>query len=121
MKHIALALTFSVVATPTLAQDTEDEGGWSLMGRGAQLLMEGLMQEMEPALEDLQGLAQEFGPALRDFTAQMGPALRDLLEEVEDWSVYHPPELLENGDIIIRRKTPEDQEVEPDPDAQIDI
>ncbi|MEM8654507.1 MAG: hypothetical protein AAGF36_07150 [Pseudomonadota bacterium] len=121
MKHIALSLTLCIAATPILAQEVEDEGGWSLMGRGAQMLMEGLMQEMEPALEDLQGMAQEFGPALRDFTAQMGPALRGLLEEVEDWSVYHPPEMLENGDIIIRRKTPEEQEIETDPEAQIDI
>ena len=36
--------------------------------------------------------------------------LRDLLGEIEDWSDYHPPEILPNGDIIIRRKTPEEIE-----------
>jgi len=118
MRVLPVLLCLSL-ATPALAQEEED--GLSLMERGAQMLMEGLMREMEPALEDLQGMAEEFGPALRDFTAQMGPALRNLLEEVQDWSVYHPPEMLENGDIIIRRKTPEELEQAPEPDEEIEI
>ncbi|WP_229801319.1 hypothetical protein [Tateyamaria omphalii] len=109
------------MTTLVSAQDDEQEQGLSLMERGAQMLMEGLMREMEPAMDGLQDMAEEFGPALREFTSQMGPALRNLLEEVEDWSVYHPPELLENGDIIIRRKTPQELESEPDADNQIDI
>jgi len=122
MKRLILVLIASLgLASPAFAQEA-DEDGQSLMERGAQMLMEGLMREMEPALQDLQGLAEEFGPALRDFTAQMGPALRGLLEDVEDWSVYDPPEILDNGDIIMRRKTPEEPPREkPDPDAQIDI
>ena len=105
-------------STPAMAQDEGD--GLSLMERGAQMLMEGLMQQMEPALEDFQELADEYGPALRDFTAQMGPALRDLLEQVEDWSVYEPPEILDNGDIIIRRKPPTDT-LKPDEEGQIEL
>ncbi|MEL6618598.1 MAG: hypothetical protein AAFP16_06960 [Pseudomonadota bacterium] len=105
MKRLVL-ITWLIWPVPALA---EEEGkGLSLMERGAQMLMEGLLQEMEPAIDDLQALAQEFGPALQDFASQMGPALRGLLDEVEDWSVYHPPEMLENGDIIIRRKRPDD-------------
>lgn len=121
MKQIAAALCLIVLTGPSSAQDTELENGLSLMERGAQMLMEGLMREMGPAMDGLQDLAGEFGPALRDFAVQMGPALRDLLQEVEDWSVYHPPEMLENGDIIIRRKVPRDLELDTDPDAQIDI
>lgn len=121
MKHAAAALICICLAGSALAQEEDNDRGLSLMERGAQMLMEGLMREMEPAMEGLQDMAEEFGPALRDFTAQMGPALRGLLEEVEDWSVYHPPEMLENGDIIIRRKTPKDAGPEADPDAQIDI
>lgn len=116
----ALLIACLLIPAPALAQDEEAERGLSLMERGAQMLMEGLLQEMEPALDDLQALAQEFGPALQDFARQMGPALRDLLEEVEDWSAYHPPEKLENGDIIIRRKQP-DEMPEPDADGAIDI
>lgn len=127
MKSILLIASLGLSA-PAYAQDTSDEG-LSMMERGAQLLMEGLLQEMEPALDDLKELAEEFGPALESFSAQMGPALRGLLAEVEDWSVYHPPEMLENGDIIIRRKAPDEPELAPevepegpqDPEEQIDI
>lgn len=122
MKRIVLILSLALAA-PAHAEDGSE--GLSLMERGAQLLMEGLMQEMEPALENLKELADEFGPAMESFAAQMGPALRGLMAEVEDWSVYHPPEMLDNGDIIIRRKTPLDEEAAPevqtDPDTQIDI
>jgi hypothetical protein len=113
----AFLLASTVLAAPAFAEGTDEDTGLSLMERGAQMLMEGLMREMEPAMEGLQDLAEDVGPALRDFTAQMGPALRGLLQEVEDWSVYHPPEMLENGDIIIRRKTPDDAL----PEDQIDI
>jgi len=99
MKRIAL-ITALMIAPPAYG----DEGGPDLMGRGVELLLEGLRQEMGPALEELRGLADSIGPALQDFVAEMGPALRQLLDEVEDWSAYHPPEMLENGDIIIRRK-----------------
>lgn len=122
MKRIALILTLALAA-PAHAEDGSE--GLSLMERGAQLLMEGLIQEMEPALDNLRELADEFGPAMESFATQMGPALRELMAEVEDWSVYNPPEMLENGDIIIRRKTPLESEKKPesqaDPDAQIDI
>lgn len=74
------------------------------MERGAQLFFEGLMQEMSPALDELAELFAEAGPALEAFVKEMGPKLRDVLEEVEDWSVYEAPEVLPNGDIIIRRK-----------------
>jgi hypothetical protein len=125
MKHFIL-ISLLCLSAPALAQEGQEDDGLSLMERGAQMLMEGLMREMEPALDDLQGLAQEFGPALGDFVAQMGPAMRDLLEQVEDWGVYAPPEILENGDIIIRRKPPEDvPDIMPKPEEdtkeQIDI
>ena len=81
--------------------------------------MEGILKEMEPTLDNLQGLADEMGPALRSFAEEMGPALTDLLAKVEDWSVYHPPEILPNGDIILRKKLPE--ETPHDPDQSIDL
>lgn len=79
------------------------------------MFMEGLLQEMAPAVDGLSELGEKLGPALRSFTDEMGPAFADLLNQVEDWSVYEAPEKLPNGDIIIRRKpepapetTPED-------------
>lgn len=81
------------------------------------LFFRGLMDEMGPALDELEGMTREIEPALRDFAAEMGPALRDLMGQVEDWSAYHPPEILPNGDIIIRRKTPEEQDA-PAPEGE---
>ncbi|WP_422825924.1 hypothetical protein [Thalassococcus sp. BH17M4-6] len=108
--------------TPAFAQQAEEEDGFSLMEEGAKLLFRGLMQEMEPALDELQGLAEDIKPQLRDFVREMGPALRELMTEVQDWSVYHPPEMLPNGDIILRRKTPEELKQEPDrPEGEIEL
>jgi hypothetical protein len=102
MKHLAaLPLVMLLLAAPAKADEPP-----SLMERGAKQFFEGLMQEMSPALKEMSKLMEEAGPALQDFLVQMGPKLRDVLDEVEDWSVYSAPEVLENGDIIIRRKPP---------------
>ena len=69
-----------LLATPSFAQE-EVERGRVLLAEALRLVMKGLMAEVEPALDDL-----------------------DLL--LENLDVYHPPEVLPNGDIIIRRKTP---------------
>ncbi|KAG1715540.1 hypothetical protein GQR58_000513 [Nymphon striatum] len=108
-------LSAMVFTTPVSAE----EEGLSLMEEGARLFFRGIMQEMEPALEDLQGLAEDMQPAMRNFVDNMGPALRDLLAEVEDWSAYEPPEVLPNGDIILRRKPT--GEVTPLEDGEIEL
>lgn len=121
MKQILLPLSLMLLATPMLAEDTDlpKDDPPSLMEQGARLFFKGLMTEMEPALKELEGLADEMEPALRSFASEMGPALRDLMGKVEDWSVYHPPEILPNGDIILRRRTP--LETVPDDGDEIDI
>jgi hypothetical protein len=95
MRHAsAIALSLALAVSPSLAQDTGEgsaadmEEGFSLLEEGTKLLLRGLLSEMEPALRELQG------------------ALREL-------DAYHPPEVLPNGDIIIRRKVP----LEPAPDT----
>ncbi|MHA6344108.1 hypothetical protein [Roseivivax sp. CAU 1761] len=131
----ATCLAAALAAAPVAAQqetpdpppraETETDPGPSLMEQGLRLFFEGFMDEFEPALRDLAELAEGVEPALRDFMTEMGPALRELLAEVDDWSVYHPPERLPNGDIILRRKTPEEIEEppleEPGPDGQIEL
>ncbi|MBV7393841.1 hypothetical protein [Mameliella sediminis] len=131
MRQIVMpALVVSLLAAPLAAEEETD--GLNLMEEGAKLFLRGLMTEMEPALKELDKTAREMQPLLRDFAAEMGPALGQLLEQVEDWTLYHPPEMLDNGDIIIRRRvplTPETPENGPkdkpeprtDPDAQIDL
>ena len=69
-----------------------------------QLFFRGLRQEMEPALRDLEGLTRELGPPMQRFLAEMGPALAEILSHVDDWTRYETPQILPNGDIIIRRK-----------------
>ena len=74
-----LFLTLALIASqPALAQE---EQGRDLMSEALKLFMKGLMQEMDPAIEGFEGL-------------------------LDDLSAYHPPEVLPNGDIIIRRKEP---------------
>ena len=89
------------------------------MERGFELFLEGLLQEMEPALDDLQGLADEMEPALRQFSDAMGPMMRDLFDKIDDVNRYELPEVLPNGDIIIRRKP--DAEEDAPLDEQIEI
>jgi hypothetical protein len=122
MKRIVpLLAAFAFTTTAVVAEEDE---GLTLMERGAQMFLEGILKEMEPAIEEFGGLADEVGPALRQFADEMGPKLIDLLGEIEDWSVYQPPEVLPNGDIIIRRKpehplVPPETPTEPAPQIEL--
>ncbi|WP_425592021.1 hypothetical protein [Epibacterium ulvae] len=92
----------------------------SLIEQGLELFMQGLQDEMSPALETMQDLLEQVGPSLGAFLAEMGPALADIASEIEDWSAYELPEILPNGDIIIRKKPTEDAD-EPRPDGEIEL
>jgi hypothetical protein len=114
MKPLATAcLIVGLSAAPVIAQESEEEG-FSLMEEGARLILKGLMDEMEPALNELDQMTGEIEPFLKEFASEMGPALRDLMSKVEDWSAYHPPEILPNGDIILRRKVEQESEGKPE-------
>ena len=125
MKPLVIAMCACLAAGPVWAEEQAENGsedsGLTLMERGALLFFEGLMDQMEPALDELGTLAEEAGPALRQFAEEMGPALAELMAEIEDWSVYHPPEMLPNGDIIIRRKQPEPPPEEGAEDGAVDL
>ncbi|MEE3359624.1 MAG: hypothetical protein VX248_06710 [Pseudomonadota bacterium] len=103
MKQTATALLIALsLSTPVAAADDED--GFSLMERGMELFFRGMISEIDPALEELKKFMDDAGPAVHNFMLEMGPRLGAILDEVEDWSVYEAPEMLPNGDIIIRRK-----------------
>jgi len=119
MKHIVLPLTLAVLMTSPI-QAQEDQGS-SLMEQGMELFWEGLRQEMAPTLDELRLLAEELGPSMRGFLAEMGPALAEIANQVEDWSTYEMPEILPNGDIIIRKKPAPDDPEHPTPSGPTDI
>lgn len=121
MKQVSgIALALAMTTSGAMA---EEDRGTSLMEEGAKLFFRGLMEEMEPALRELEGLAQDIEPALRSFAEEMGPALRDLMEQVEDWSAYEPPVVLPNGDILLKRKqeAPRLDSLPPPEDGEIDL
>ncbi len=113
-------LTCAAVMTAVPAFAEEESEGKSLMQQGAEMFLKGLTEQMEPALEDLKSLSEEMGPQLRNFLAEMGPALGEVFEQVEDWTLYHPPEILPNGDIILRKRLP-DAEKETAPEGPVDL
>ena len=112
MKRVLPGIFALVVLTSPLSAQEEDGG--SMMERGAQEFLEGLLEEMEPAWSGMQ-----------EFMQQMGPAMIELMEQVKDWSAYEAPEILENGDIIIRRKPAPEETPDPlktpDPLPQIEL
>ena len=119
MKRIVLPFCSALlIASSAVA---EEERGLSLMERGAMLFIEGIMKEMEPAIDELEGFAQDMGPALKMFADEMGPKRAEIVEQVEDWSAYEAPEILPNGDIIIRRKPDHPIEKPVEPGAQIEL
>ncbi|MDI3335229.1 AAA+ family ATPase [Defluviimonas aestuarii] len=117
MNRIAITLTALMLsAAPLMAQEADDESvdeGFSLLEEGAKIIMRSMLDEVEPALKDLQfQLGEAWG--------EMGPMLHDLSAMIGDIKNYHAPEVLPNGDIIIRRKSPEELAM-PEPGEEIDI
>ena len=76
---------------PEAAPDNEIGEGVDMLRQGARRLMDGLMGEVEPSMRDLADSLKEW-----DFQGL----------SIDDLGQYHPPEVLPNGDIIIRRKVP---------------
>jgi len=118
-RSILILPLVAALSMPGFAQEADE--GPSLMEEGARMFLEGILREMEPSLRDLEGMAEDIEPALRDFALQMGPAFADLLGKIDDLSNYHAPEILPNGDIIIRRKVPLVPEDEVEPGEEVEI
>lgn len=98
MKHALFPVLVCLSLAPAMAQEfapADVDKGVSLLQEGAKLLLKGLMANVEPAMQDMGRAISEMQPALAELLAMMG-----------DVTKYHAPEMLENGDIIIRHKTP---------------
>ncbi len=57
-----------------------------------------------PSDEEMQQLGDIAQRWMRSFKEKMSPMVEQLREMVDDMSAYEAPEMLPNGDIIIRRK-----------------
>lgn len=81
---VAVLVLSCALTGPAVADNDAREGvrdGFGLIQEGTRLMLRGLMEEIDPMLRDLQ-------------------------DRIGDLSAYHPPEILPNGDILIRRKVP---------------
>lgn len=72
-------------------------------------MLRGFMTEVEPQMRELE----------RGFS-EMEPELQRLLRQLRDMTQFHPPEILPNGDILIRRRQAEDVVPEPHEDSSDD-
>lgn len=111
-----LALPFALLsALPGLAQDAEvplpppaagdDTGaGLDLMQEGARQLLRGLMREVEPQMDEMGKALDEMGQRMGEALDSAQPWVTGLMALVDDIGNYEAPELLPNGDIVIRRK-----------------
>ena len=118
MNRLAAPLILCLAALPAGAEspaapDGSAEDGFNLIEEGARIILRSLLDDVEPKVDDLQ---KGLGEALE----AMKPALRDLLARIDDFRNYHPPEIMPNGDIIIRRKTPAEIAA-PEPGGEIEL
>ena len=112
---LALALMLGL-ASPALTEEPKEEG-FSLMEEGAKLLLRGLMAEMEPSLDEMGKVLEDAAPMLEG----LGPQLAELLAVMGDLRNYQAPEVLENGDILIRRKPAPLVAPKPGPNGEIEL
>lgn len=114
MKNIVLPFALALSLSPALAEQTTptspSQDGFSLMEEGAKLLFRGLMAEVEPSLDDMGHALSQIEPALRE----LEPVMRELLAMVDDLRNYDAPVMLDNGDILIRRKLPQPNTLNPE-------
>ncbi|PKP79460.1 MAG: AAA+ family ATPase [Alphaproteobacteria bacterium HGW-Alphaproteobacteria-2] len=94
MRRTLAALAICLSALPVQAQETERDLGEGLrqLSEGTRIILERLLGELAPLVADLRG-------------------------KIDDLGRYEMPEVLENGDIIIRRKPPAPDTPLPEPPA----
>ncbi len=84
MKHsLAILTALSLAASPLSADDSKSP---------------------LPSDEEMQQLGDMAERWMRGFAEKMSPMVEQLKDMVDDLSAYEAPEMLPNGDIIIRRK-----------------
>ena len=119
MRPLALAAAL-LLALPAAAQDAGEDPPQGEIERGLRLFMDGLRDELEPGLRGLGDMARDAAPVLRDLQERLAGV-------VDDLDAYEAPEVLPNGDILIRRKAPlappadEPPAIVPNADGTLDL
>lgn len=85
-----------VAEVPAPSPRDDMAAGKSLIERGADMFLRGLLQEMAPEIEEMQ-------KGLGTAADKLGPKLREIMALIDDVRNYQAPERLPNGDIVIRR------------------
>ena len=122
---IPLSLVLSLSMLPLAAQespapDTGAEDGFDLIDEGARLILRGLLEEADPAITELRGLAEGLEPTLRLLGEEVGPALAEVIGQIDSITYYELPEILPSGDIILRRRA-DAPPWEPPPQSEVDL
>ena len=100
MRPLLLALSLCFLALPSVAQESAPAPD-------------------TPLFEGLDELADGMRKLLEGLQDDVAPLMEDLSDQLRGLNAYHPPEVLPNGDIIIRRKAP--SEMTPEDDGAVDI
>ncbi|MEO0914756.1 MAG: hypothetical protein AAFY59_17530, partial [Pseudomonadota bacterium] len=116
MKHMLAAAFIALSATQAPAQEEDPS---PFFEKWAEETMKGLLEEIQPELESMM---EELGPQLDGLFAEMVPRLQELTEKLGGLVMYEMPEVLPNGDIIIRRKkSAPPVEIDPETNAPIEL
>ncbi len=76
-----------------MTDDQTDDKADDLLGRGAKMILRGLLKEVQPHLDELSQMV-----------AELEPVMREMARMVDDVRNYDTPRLLPNGDILIPRR-----------------
>lgn len=77
-----------------------------------------LLVALPAQAQEADSLTDRMGRLFSDLMAEVDPWMADLLDKLGDLTGWHAPEVLPNGDILIRRRAPEDQPSEPSSDPE---
>ena len=96
MKNVKTLCVLATLALGSVHAHAQDDTGSDPFAEGLDLMQQGTRLLMQAII------------------AEFGPAWAELEDMIANLNAYHPPEVLPNGDIIIRRKVPLAPEAEDD-------
>ena len=103
-----MTLIACLIALPVAAQDTEPqeppEDSAPLLPFLEQFGKDMMREFQEEIAPDLERMMERMGPEMERLMAEMLPRLQELGDTLGGLTMYELPEILPNGDIIIRRK-----------------